>query len=95
MPGKFHPAPGYTVLGKLGESNGPRLVVGSWATLALAIIGLILRMTVKIFFVHHTAWEDYLSITALLLAIARTIMLTMSKCSLVLNTAKSLLIAYE
>ena len=79
MPHKFAPAPGYTVQGIHGESNGPRMLVATVATLCLAFIITILRMVVKVFIISSVSWEDFFAIAAMLLAIGRTIMLGVSK----------------
>lgn len=50
------------------------MLIASGITLGLAIIAFILRMFVKRFIVHVTAWEDYFAGAALLLATGRTIL---------------------
>lgn len=81
MPHKLLPAPGYTYEGIHGESNGIQMLIASWVTLGLAMIIYLLRMTVKIWIVRSTNWEDYLAAAALLPAIVRTAMLTISEHS--------------
>ena len=73
---KLLPAPGYTFEGIHGETNGPQTLIGTWITLSLAIIAVLLRMIVKCFIVPRPHLEDYFAIAAVLLSIARTIMLT-------------------
>ncbi|KAL9024160.1 MAG: hypothetical protein Q9196_006722, partial [Gyalolechia fulgens] len=77
MAPQLPPADGFTYKGINGDSNGPRMLVGTWITLSLAIVITLLRMTVKLFFVPPVKLEDYFAIIALLLAIARTALLTM------------------
>ncbi|KAL8942966.1 MAG: hypothetical protein Q9211_001167 [Gyalolechia sp. 1 TL-2023] len=79
MAPQLPPADGFTYKGINGDSNGPRMLVGTWITLSLAIVITLLRMTVKLFFVPPVKLEDYFAIIALLLAIARTALLTMLK----------------
>lgn len=80
MAHRFPPAPGYHYEGLNGPSNGPGMVVATWVTLALAIVAVGLRMSVKWFLLHSTASEDYFAIAALLVSIARTVMLTYGEC---------------
>ena len=79
MPPKFLPPPGYTYEGIHGQSNGIRMLVASVVTLSLAGIVYLLRMVVKIFIIQFTNWEDYFATAALLLSVARTIMLALSE----------------
>ncbi|MCJ1286659.1 hypothetical protein MMC26_006005 [Xylographa opegraphella] len=75
MSPKFPPPPGYTVQGIDGPSNGPSMVLATVITLGFAIVAVILRMIVKCFVVPSLNWEDFFAVAALLLAIARTILL--------------------
>ena len=55
------------------------MLVASVVTLSLAGIVYLLRMVVKIFIIQFTNWEDYFATAALLLSVARTIMLALSE----------------
>ena len=79
MPNKYKPLPGYTYQGRNGESNGPRMLIGTLVTLGFAIVAVVLRMTVRWSMVHSTGWEDYFAVIALVLAIARSVMLSLSE----------------
>lgn len=75
MSPKFLPPEGYTYQGIHGDSNGPRLLVATFITLSFAIVAVSLRMIVKLLIVPSVVIEDYFAIVALLLAIARSILL--------------------
>ena len=79
MPHKLLPAPGYTYEGKHGESNGPHMLLASGITLGLAGLITALRLIVKVYLVRSAKCEDFLALAALLLAIVRTVMLSISK----------------
>lgn len=79
MPHKLLPAPGYTYKGIHGESNGPQMLVGTGITLGFAIIAMLLRVAVRTYIVPSISLEDYVAVAALLLAIARSILLILRK----------------
>lgn len=79
MPHKLIPAPGYTYKGIHGESNGPQMLVGTGITLGFAIIAMLLRVAVRTYIVPSISLEDYAAVAALLLAIARSILLVLRK----------------
>lgn len=75
----FKPAPGFTYLGRAGQSNGPRMLVGTLVTLGFAFVAVVLRMLVRWTMVHSTGWEDWFIIASLAIAIARSTMLGLSQ----------------
>ena len=79
MPHKIQPLPGYTYEGIHGDSNGPRMLIATAVTLGLAIMVTILRLIVKSTIVHSIRWDDWLASAAVLLAIVRTAMLSVSE----------------
>ena len=73
-PPSLNPPPGYTRLGRAGESLGPEVLVANSVTIAFAIIAWMLRMNVKLFIVHQTQIDDCLATLALLAAIVRMVL---------------------
>jgi len=65
------PPPGYTRMGRDGESYGPQILIANGITIAFAIITYTTRMYVKAFMIREIRIEDYLVTLALLGAIGR------------------------
>ncbi len=55
------------------------MLVGTGITLGFAIIAMLLRIVVKTYIVPSISLEDYVAVAALLLAIARSILLILRK----------------